>query len=132
MVEGKAKDRGCAYGKRFREEIHDFLDKEIYRAFVGQPFVKEQMLRYAADCGNVVRDGRPLIAEEFEGIADGAGLAFAEIMLINLHEEFYHRKQLPQHGHCTAVAVGPSDTGNQRTMSARRGTGCRASRESPE
>ncbi len=115
MLEGKAKERGCAYGKRFREEIHDFLDKEIYRAFVGRPFVKEQMLRYAADCGNVVRDGCPMIAEEFEGIADGAGLAFAEIMLINLHEEFYHRKQLPQHGHCTAVAVGPPDTGNQHT-----------------
>jgi isopenicillin-N N-acyltransferase-like protein len=114
VFEGKPKDRGYAYGKQFREAIRDFLRKEIDAAFVGRPSTKEQMLRYAAACGQVVRAECPLIAEEFQGIAEGAGLTFEEVVLINLHEEFYHRTDLPQHGHCTAVAVGPPDTGNQQ------------------
>jgi hypothetical protein len=115
VFEGKPKDRGHAYGKQFREAIRDFLRKEIDAAFVGRPSTKAQMLRYAAACGQVVRAECPLIAEEFQGIAEGAGLTFEEIVLINLHEEFYHRTDLPQHGHCTAVAVAPPDTGNRHT-----------------
>jgi hypothetical protein len=42
-------------------------------------------------------------------------VTFDEIMLINLHEEFYHRTGVPKHGHCTAVAVAPPDTGNKQT-----------------
>src|SRR5262249_21494493 len=91
------------------------LRKEIDAAFVGRPSTKAQMLRYAAACGQVVRAECPLIAEEFQGIAEGAGLTFEEVVLINLHEELSHRTDLPQHGHCTAVAVGPPDTGNGHT-----------------
>src|SRR5262245_23022199 len=115
IVEGKPKDRGHAYGSRFREAIRDFLKKEIDTAFIGKPSTKEQMLQYAAACGKVVRIECPMIADEFQGIAEGAGLAFDEIVLINLHEEFYHRTDLPKHGHCTAVAVAAPDTGNGHT-----------------
>lgn len=115
VILGTPRDRGLTYGALFRDAIHDFLAKEIYAAFVGKPSTKEQMLHYARACGQVVRAECPLVAEEFQGIADGAGLTFEEVVLINLHEEFYHRPDLPKHGHCTAVAVGPSDTGNQHT-----------------
>jgi hypothetical protein len=115
VIEGSANKRGHAYGVQFRDAIRDFLDHEIYAAFVGKPATKEEMLRYAAECGAVVRDECPMIAEEFQGIADGAGLTFAEVMLINLHEELYHRTALPGHGHCTAVAVAGSDAGNGHT-----------------
>lgn len=112
VIEGKPHDRGRAYGVQFREAIREFLAKEIDAAFIGKPSTKEQMLQYAAACGKVVRAECPLVADEFQGIADGAGLTFDEIVLINLHEELYHRTDLPKHGHCTAVAVGPSDTGD--------------------
>jgi isopenicillin-N N-acyltransferase-like protein len=115
VSDGKAKERGQAYGKRFREAIRDFLEKEIDRAFAGGPATKEQMLAYAAACAKVVRGECPLVAAEFEGIAEGAGLTFDEIVLINLHEEFYHRSELPKHGHCTAVAVGPPDTADKHS-----------------
>jgi isopenicillin-N N-acyltransferase-like protein len=115
VIEGKPQDRGRAYGKQFRDAIRDFLAKEIDAAFIGKPSTKEQMLQYAAACGKVVRAECPLVADEFQGIADGAGLSFDEIVLINLHEELYHRTDLPKHGHCTAVAVGPTDTGNKHT-----------------
>jgi hypothetical protein len=118
VVDGQPTERGREYGKQFRESIHDFLNTEIYAAFVGKPATKEQMLGYAGACGKLVRDELPMIAEEFQGIADGAGLTFDEVMLINLHEELYHRTQLPGHGHCTAVAVAAPDAGNGHTYVA--------------
>ena len=114
-IEGKPRDRGRVYGERFRDAIRDFLRTEIETAFVGRPSPKDRMLEYAAACGKVVRAECPMVAEELQGIADGAGLTFDEIILINLHEELYHRPDLPKHGHCTAVAVGPPDTGNKHT-----------------
>ena len=120
VIEGNPHERGAAYGKQFQSEIRDFLNQEIYTAFVGKPSTKEQLLAYAAACGEVVLAECPMVAQEFQGVADGAGLTFAEVMLINLHEELYHRTELPEtglpkHGHCTAVAVGPSDTGDRHT-----------------
>lgn len=112
VVEGTAKERGHAYGSQFRDAIRDFLEREVFAAFVGKPATKEQMREYAAACGRVVRSECPMVADECDGIAAGAGLTFDDIMLINLHEEFYHRTPLPKHGHCTAVAVGPADSGN--------------------
>ncbi len=114
-VAGNPRERGLSYGKRFRDGIHRFLDKEILAAFVDRPASQAEMLQYAVACGQVVRDECPVIAAEFAGIAEGAGLSFEEVMLINLHEELYHRTGVPQHGHCTAVAVAPPDTGNSQT-----------------
>src|SRR5262249_50041674 len=108
-------DRGRAYGKQFRDAIRDFLHKEIFATFIDRPATKEQMLEYASACAAVVRKECPMVGEEFQGIADGAGLTFDEVVLINLHEEFQHRPDLPKHGHCTAVAVAPPDTGNSHT-----------------
>jgi hypothetical protein len=116
-IEGAPRDCGMAYGKSFRESIRAFLDKEILAAFVGKPCSKDQLLAYAAACGGVLRAECPVVAEEFEGIANGSGLSFEEVVLINLHEELYHRAALPpKHGHCTAVAVGPSDTGSEHAF----------------
>jgi hypothetical protein len=119
-IEGNARERGMAYGKRFKEGIRSFLAAEIETAFVGKPASREQLLHYATACALVVRQECPLIAEEFAGIAEGAGVTFNEIVLINLHEELYHRVNLPdaaapKHGHCTAVAVSPSDSGDTKT-----------------
>lgn len=115
VVAGEPRERGAAYGEAFRDGIRRFLRTEIYGAFVGQPSSREELLAYAAACGEALRAQCPLVAEEFAGIAAGAGLSFDEIVLINLHEELYHRGELPKHGHCTAVAVGPPLTGNERT-----------------
>lgn len=116
VLEGKSKERGHVYGKQFRDEIRDFFKTEILAAFVGKPATKEQMLGYAKACARVVKAECPVVAEEFEGIADGAGLTFDEIVLINLHEELYHRTPLPRHGHCTAVAIGPPDTSDRHAF----------------
>lgn len=120
IIRGDASTRGETYGRLFRDEIRDFFDKEIIAPFVGQHFTREQMTDYAAACGRVVVAECPLIAAELAGIARGAELSFEDIMLLQLHEELYHRVPLPagsppKEGHCTAIAVGPSESGDGQT-----------------
>jgi hypothetical protein len=90
-IAGTPRDRGRSYGILFRESIHEFLATEIETAFLGKHSSKEHLLQYAAACGEVVCAECPMIAEKFHWIADVAGLSFDEIVLINLHEELYHR-----------------------------------------
>jgi hypothetical protein len=115
VIKGKPRERGLSYGKQFREGIRRFLDKEIYGAFSKKPAPKEEMLKYAGACGKVIREVCPVIYQELEGLAAGAGLRYDEAVLITLHEELYHRGALPKVGHCTAVAVGPADTADKHT-----------------
>jgi isopenicillin-N N-acyltransferase-like protein len=110
VITGGPRERGRRYGRRFRDEIHEFLDREIYRAFGGSVAAKDEILRYAAACSRVIRGECPVIAEELEGMADATGLRLEEHVLITLHEELYHRGVLPPVSHCTAVAVGPPET----------------------
>ncbi len=115
VISGTARERGIAYGKQFRDAIHQFYEVEILKPFTVKPASKDEMIKYATACGAVIREECPMIALELEGIAEGAELSFAEIVLINLHEELYHRRPLPMPGHCTAVSFGPQQTGNGHT-----------------
>jgi hypothetical protein len=113
VVSGSARERGEAYGKIYHDRIREFLEQEIYDAFVGNPYSKEELAQYAAECGAVTREVCPLIAAECEGIAKGAGLTYDDIILINLHEELRHpAKKKKKPSHCTAVAVSPADSGD--------------------
>jgi len=110
VIAGGPRERGRRYGRRFRDEIGEFLDREIYRAFEGSLAAKEELLRYAAACYRVIRAECPVIADELEGMAEATGLRLEEHVLITLHEELYHRGTLPPVSHCTAVAVGPPES----------------------
>jgi isopenicillin-N N-acyltransferase-like protein len=115
VISGKPRDRGRMYGSRFKDAIHSFLDREIYQAFTQKPSPKDDMLRYAGACGKEIRRYTPIIYDELEGMAEGAGLGLDEVLLITLHEELYHRGVLPKIDHCTAIAVGPPDTADGNT-----------------
>ncbi len=113
-ISGRPRERGIQYGRRFREPVRAFLEREIYSNFNGNPSPRDAMLRYAAQCGRAVRRYSPLVADELGGMAEGAGLEFEEVVLITLHEELYHRGVLPSVDHCTALAAGPPDTRDGR------------------
>jgi hypothetical protein len=110
-IAGRPRERGKAYGAQFKGAIAAFLDREVYRAFIKQPSPKDEMLRYAAACAREVKAYSPIVHEEMEGLAEGAGLRLEEVALVSLHEELYHKGVLPKVEHCTAVAVGPPVTG---------------------
>jgi hypothetical protein len=110
VISGKPRERGRQYGKAFADGIRGFRDKEIYGPFIGKPATKEEMLRYAAACGQEVKKFSPVIFDELEGMAEGSGVRLEELVLITLHEELFHKGVLPKVPHCTAVGVGPPDT----------------------
>jgi isopenicillin-N N-acyltransferase-like protein len=115
VISGKPRDRGRMYGSHFKDAIHGFLDREIYQAFIQKPSPKDEMLRYAGACGKEIRRYTPIIYDELEGMAEGAGLDLEEVLLITAHEELYHRGVLPAIEHCTALAAGPPDTADGNT-----------------
>src|SRR5688572_33320602 len=85
VIQGSPRDRGLAYGTKFRDGIRKFLEREIYQAFIQKPSPKDDMLAYAGACGKVIKEVCPIIHAEMEGIAEGAGLKFEEVTLITLH-----------------------------------------------
>jgi isopenicillin-N N-acyltransferase-like protein len=115
-IAGSPRERGKEYGRRFKDQIRAFHDREIAAAFIDKPSPKDELFRYAAGCGKVIREVCPEIHDELEGLAEGADLKIEEAILTTLHEELYHRAPLPQKGHCTAVAVGPPDTRGGHTL----------------
>ena len=116
IISGQPRERGRAYGTKFKDAIQDFHDREIAAAFIDKPASKDDLYRYGAACGKVIAEVCPEIHDELEGLAEGAGLKLEQAVLTTLHEELYHRAPLPQKGHCTAVAVGPPDTERGRTL----------------
>jgi Acyl-coenzyme A:6-aminopenicillanic acid acyl-transferase len=112
VVEGNNNyECGRKYGLKFKKQIHDWLNCEVYR-YVNKKQSKESMLEYAAACAKEIKAYSPEIMNELEGTAEGSGLPLNEMVLLTLHEELYHRGILPSagHGHCTTAAVGPGVT----------------------
>jgi isopenicillin-N N-acyltransferase-like protein len=113
---GKARERGLKYGAHCRDAIREFLNKELYAAFIQSPVSKNELLRYADTCRESVKAYSHELHDEIEGIAEGAAIDPQEVVLITLHEELYHRGALPKVPHCTALAVGPPLTKNGETL----------------
>jgi hypothetical protein len=116
VISGKPRDRGRAYGAKFKDGIHAFLENEIYRTYVDTPNPRERMLRFAGECGKAIREYSPTIMEEMEGMAEGAGLALEEIVLITNHEELWHEGLVPASDHCTVFGAAPPDTEDGATF----------------
>jgi hypothetical protein len=112
---GGPRERGLAYGREFKDGIGEFLEKEIYGAFIAPKRTKDDVRRYAEACGREIAGYSPEIHAELEGIAKGAGIGFEEAVLITLHEELYHRGVLPKTDHCTVVAAAPPVTSDRHT-----------------
>ncbi len=117
VIAGKPRDRGKIYGRKFKDSIRDFLDKEIVQGCAATTS-RDELLRYASQCTKAIQEYSPVIVEELEGMAEGAGLKLEEMVLLTLHEETAgHRGgTLPvvTH-HCTALAAAPPDTNDGRT-----------------
>jgi isopenicillin-N N-acyltransferase-like protein len=110
VISGKPRERGRQYGRRFKDAIAAFLDKEIYQAFVKPPAPRDALLRYAGQCAGAVKELSPLLHDELEGMAEGSGLKLEELVLLSLHEELYHKGVLPSVDHCHVAAAGPPVT----------------------
>lgn len=127
-VRGEPRERGRDYGRQARERIHKGIGH--YTA---------QIARYALSVDYIAalcRDYLPIIAafeprfvDEMRGIAEGAGVAFEDILLLNarteilklaekpaLRESLAASRQVPDG--CTAVIVMPEATATGRLIHA--------------
>jgi hypothetical protein len=109
-ISGNPRERGRQYGEKFQGAIGEFVDRQIYDAFAGEPAVKEAMLRYAGKCLKPIKELSPIVLDEMEGMAEGSGRKLEELVLLSLHEELYHRGAIPSVDHCHVVAAGPPAT----------------------
>ncbi|MCD8053611.1 MAG: C45 family peptidase [Lachnospiraceae bacterium] len=95
-------DRGFQYGQEAREEIFKCIRtyQEYFIAARCMPW--EEALIYTDQFAAYLEKdfGREL--EEVRGIADGAGVSFREIMLLNCRYEFQH---FPVKNECTAFVL---------------------------
>lgn len=118
VISGTPRERGRAYGRHFKDAIHAFLEREITASFDGKPNTRETMLRFAGACGKAIKEYSPLLHDEMEGMAEGTGLKFEEIVLINNHEELWHRGAIPAQPHCTVFGAAPPDTAGDEVFVA--------------
>jgi len=105
------KQRGRCYGEEARPLIHTIIDvyREIFQLVTGRSW-QENM-----ECGKPIlamaRSFAADLIEEIEGIAEGAGLPFEDVFLLNARSEIlYNPVTLSQE--CTTLAVLPEAARN--------------------
>jgi hypothetical protein len=93
-LSGSSYNIGYQYGEKCKEHIARFIKQEFYSPPPSEGFSqrsntdsKEDMLKGIKKFIPYVESYSPETAEEAHGIADGSGLKYEEIMLLELHEE---------------------------------------------
>ncbi|MGL3807602.1 C45 family autoproteolytic acyltransferase/hydrolase [Paeniglutamicibacter sp. R2-26] len=102
-ISGTPRQRGQQYG----EQARDLIGKAIgyYAAALGEqtgmawPDITRSVLAWQELCEQLA----PHLVEEMRGIAEGAGVAYEEILALNLRGEFVHSHRARQAGHGAAL-----------------------------
>lgn len=86
-VSGGPRERGRQYGEQARERVR--ISREGYEAAFGQSagWTWAQAVEAAAVMEHPIAEAFPQYLEELHGIAEGAGLPFADILTINCRTE---------------------------------------------
>lgn len=111
-ISGTPIERGRMYGEQARDRVA--LSSELYREQLGRlGFNREQVVALVENFPPAIRDWAPELVEEMQGIAEGSGLDFTSIFLINARTELL---QLARRGltfkdnekdGCTGLVVMP-------------------------
>jgi isopenicillin-N N-acyltransferase like protein len=120
---GDAYGRGRLYGEAARERVHRSLEayEGVFRHYAGWdwPTVTAEARRFEAPIGEF--GARYL--DEVRGIADGAGVAFDDVLALNVRTEVMFSakaKQAAEHermvGECSSFAALPAETATGHTL----------------
>jgi len=106
-VAGSASQRGRQYGEQARKRVRRSVSayREVFAELAGWdwPTVLAEAARFEAP----IAAYRPQYLAEMRGIADGAGLDFADVLAINVRTEVMFAAKARQ----AAAAAGPARTG---------------------
>jgi isopenicillin-N N-acyltransferase like protein len=116
QARGSYRELGRAVGEAAREQVLASVDffRDNFASMTHGRLTFDEAERQALDYADQARRWLPQYVEELEGLAEGAQVPFATLLVLNCGEEFTSDEQPatpPPHGsprsgdHCTAVAV---------------------------
>ena len=122
-VAGPPRDRGRRYGEATRDRVRLSVDayRDVFAAYAGWEWAKvtEEALRYVEP----VRAFGERYLDEMRGLAEGAGVAFEDVLAINTRTEimFAAKARAAEHGgrapgECTSFAVLPEASADGHTL----------------
>lgn len=111
-LSGSPKDRGRKYGETCRPQIEYSISNyaEMFDAFNGISWQKARKI--ATGFLPSIKAYCPKIIEEIEGIAEGSGKDFEDILTLNSRSEIVLDKQVDG---CTAFGVSPRASADRKT-----------------
>lgn len=122
-VEGSAAERGREYGEQATDRVRRSIEayREVFAHYAGWDWgtVTAEALRYREP---IERFG-PSYVEEMQGIAEGAGVRFEDVLAINVRTEVMFaakarssESERRQVGECSAFAVLPEASTDGHTL----------------
>lgn len=108
-IRGVGRSAGSTYGEGVRDMIQSHLE-EVYQS--NSKLIRlgrEQLVARTAGFRSAVAERYPLLAEEIDGIADGAGIEVEEAWLLQLRSEVQRVDSADHSLECTAIgAMSPA------------------------
>ncbi|MEJ2584733.1 MAG: C45 family autoproteolytic acyltransferase/hydrolase [Robiginitalea sp.] len=108
VLSGSGYDLGFEHGQKLKAEIEAIVSKwkENTRAALKKDpeTVLDAFFEYA-HFEDAIKTHAPELYEEVQGIAEGSGQAFRDILVLNLLDEFWVYIDNPQNHHCSDMGV---------------------------
>jgi isopenicillin-N N-acyltransferase-like protein len=122
-VEGGPHDRGRVYGEQSSERVRVSLDAyaNVFEHYAGWdwPKVTAEALRFES----AIEEYEPRYLEELTGLAQGAGVAYEDVLALNVRTEVMFaakarqaREAMQQPSECSAFAVLPGASATGHTL----------------
>lgn len=107
VFEGSPEEIGKQYGKKFSERIRNNVGILINeRQEKPLPLDDPDFIRWVDSQEKFIAESWPWIIAEMEGVADGAGLPYRDILFLNLRVWHYGK---PSQACCSSLAVSLAD-----------------------
>jgi isopenicillin-N N-acyltransferase-like protein len=104
-VEGAARERGRQYGARTASRIQQNVESYLRLIEFHSGQGREMAMQAASAYGPIIEEYAPDLLAEMKGIAEGAGCALVDILLINARSELMLGAD-----ECTSLAAAPEVT----------------------
>ena len=113
---GRPHRMGLAHGRVLAKQVwaNYAVYMDMIMANTGK--TEAEVIELAKPFGPFVEQAAPELVEEMEGLAEGAGLAYEQILVLNARTELGYSDQLA--AECTTMALGPSRTEDGRILMA--------------
>jgi isopenicillin-N N-acyltransferase-like protein len=111
-VSGTPRERGYEHGQLLRDRVHLGVERYMDRFAHFSQLTRAQAGETARGFIEPIRSYDPEILEEIEGIAEGAGLPFEEVLAMNCRSELMFATPLAE---CSAFALQPTTTADGHT-----------------